>query len=449
MPEAQGTGSKKFGVGFILFSVLFTAWLVPPLYRGIQGICPMRPGLIKEAGAVPGFARKYGLSCSQCHTAWPLLNDYGRQFKLNGYVREPGSKEGVLEGSGGYWTEKIFPWGVVARSRPYDKNTTVDREFRFQPIQDADFFVAGGDAAKHISWFGEVDANNTTDTAFSVNMADIQAGYHPSQYLNIIAARRGFFVMDPYQNISNFGSPTITGRAIAGGQTDQGNLSGNVMDQTTQTMLAFGEVDKEGLGALYYAAGMSAGNANDTGTSAKAGNLRLAYDTLKGLEIGAFGSSGREYNGLVDQNGNQDRVKFTKYGLDYTLEAKGFVSRGACLVSNEKDEQLANSTVEVDENGNPVIKSTTKAAYAELLYVYKRQGDTFPFLVPLVRENWYTTFNGKRSFNYVTAQLAHYFAPNMKGFVEWSGDTKQDLQGVNNVSSAKSSRWSLQFELGF
>lgn len=35
--------------------------------------------------AIPAFARKYGLPCSACHTAWPELNNFGQVFRDNGY----------------------------------------------------------------------------------------------------------------------------------------------------------------------------------------------------------------------------------------------------------------------------------------------------------------------------------------------------------------------------
>ncbi len=37
------------------------------------------------APAIPAFARKYGLPCSACHEAWPMLNNFGQTFKDNGY----------------------------------------------------------------------------------------------------------------------------------------------------------------------------------------------------------------------------------------------------------------------------------------------------------------------------------------------------------------------------
>ncbi|MBE0649809.1 MAG: cytochrome C [Bacteroidales bacterium] len=39
-----------------------------------------------SAFAVPSFARQTGLSCAACHTVFPELTAFGRQFKLNGYT---------------------------------------------------------------------------------------------------------------------------------------------------------------------------------------------------------------------------------------------------------------------------------------------------------------------------------------------------------------------------
>ena len=40
---------------------------------------------IQSAYGIPAFARKYGLPCSACHEAWPMLNNFGQRFKDNGY----------------------------------------------------------------------------------------------------------------------------------------------------------------------------------------------------------------------------------------------------------------------------------------------------------------------------------------------------------------------------
>lgn len=38
------------------------------------------------AHAVPSFARQSGLSCIACHSEYPILTEYGREFKLTGYT---------------------------------------------------------------------------------------------------------------------------------------------------------------------------------------------------------------------------------------------------------------------------------------------------------------------------------------------------------------------------
>ena len=56
--------------------------------RSLAGLCLvvfMLLGCANTAYAIPAFARKYGLRCSACHLAWPILNDFGWRFKDNGY----------------------------------------------------------------------------------------------------------------------------------------------------------------------------------------------------------------------------------------------------------------------------------------------------------------------------------------------------------------------------
>lgn len=38
------------------------------------------------AWAIPSFTRQTKLACNACHTQFPELNAFGREFKLNGYV---------------------------------------------------------------------------------------------------------------------------------------------------------------------------------------------------------------------------------------------------------------------------------------------------------------------------------------------------------------------------
>ena len=62
-------------------------WLKAPLYAAaLAAFAALLP--VAPAQAVPSFAQQTGMPCQQCHTTayGPALTDYGRQFKLNGYV---------------------------------------------------------------------------------------------------------------------------------------------------------------------------------------------------------------------------------------------------------------------------------------------------------------------------------------------------------------------------
>src|SRR5580704_17130056 len=55
-----------------------------------QGLRFLAIGLLclpsAKSFAVPSFARQTGMTCAACHTVFPELTPFGREFKLNGYV---------------------------------------------------------------------------------------------------------------------------------------------------------------------------------------------------------------------------------------------------------------------------------------------------------------------------------------------------------------------------
>jgi hypothetical protein len=67
-------------------------------------------GFVPDAHAFPAFARKYGLRCSACHVAWPVLNDFGWRFKDNGY-QLMNDRDAPIWQNPGYWpvTFRITP----------------------------------------------------------------------------------------------------------------------------------------------------------------------------------------------------------------------------------------------------------------------------------------------------------------------------------------------------
>ncbi len=473
---------KRWGQSLgLLAAYLALVWVAQPLINSALHLCPLRGDGVRGVDALPAFARKYHMSCEQCHYAFPVLNAYGRQFKMNGYVRTPGDDSQVLKSQDGeLWTEKLFPWAVIVRSRPFDNGKgNVSNQgtqmggtaspntngFKMQPLNDVDMFVAGGDTAKHVSYLGELDAN--APGGFSPSMGDIRFGYHPYSFFNLVAGRRGFFADDPYQTIVSNESPTIANRATDLLFSDQGSISGNTLIPTQQIGYAYGQVflpqfRKDSFSSpsfFYYAAGIS--KENTAGTQANAptnGNLRLAFDDTanSGLMVGTFGSYGHEgpmaalgassgAPGLgIGSTTGGELAQFVRGGFDALWEHNNFAARAAFVYLHDEDPSVKGAS------------ASDRAAYAELAYNYLRSGNLYPFLSALARENWYTTFNGAQQFNYLTFQLAHFFTANLKAFVEYSLDTKRDYyggtlaaQGSDGTLAPLGNRVTAQIEVGF
>jgi len=56
-----------------------------PSFMALAGAALMTLLWPREAEAVPSFARQTGMSCAACHTIFPELTQFGRNFKLHGY----------------------------------------------------------------------------------------------------------------------------------------------------------------------------------------------------------------------------------------------------------------------------------------------------------------------------------------------------------------------------
>jgi hypothetical protein len=77
--SAEGIGCarnvKEKDMGIAAVRRVGTRWMLVAMLLAV----------VRPADAIPAFARKYGLPCSACHQAWPMLNNFGQTFKDNGY----------------------------------------------------------------------------------------------------------------------------------------------------------------------------------------------------------------------------------------------------------------------------------------------------------------------------------------------------------------------------
>ena len=66
-----------------------------PVMTTVLGLIMLAIGA-SRADAIPAFARKYKLGCNICHTMYPQLNRFGRDFRDNGF-RMPDEIEALLK----------------------------------------------------------------------------------------------------------------------------------------------------------------------------------------------------------------------------------------------------------------------------------------------------------------------------------------------------------------
>ena len=76
-------------------------------------------GSVSSAHALPAFARKYGLRCSACHEAWPMLNYFGQKFKDNGYQL-------MNDRDAPIWQNPSY-WPVTFRITPFWHRESTDK----------------------------------------------------------------------------------------------------------------------------------------------------------------------------------------------------------------------------------------------------------------------------------------------------------------------------------
>lgn len=420
-----------------VIAVLGSAWILPPAMHRALHLCPMRPDGATESYAVPAFARKYGVSCSLCHLAFPVLNDVGRKFKENGYVldRESEDKDAGL-------IPKQFPWAAVVRAEPFGKAKGSKPEI--QPIQDIGLFFADGNVAKDFSYWAEMHMTNDNGP-FTMSFERARIGYHPSKYFNVLGGFGSILEgADPYETLA---SPE---HEIADNNVTMlldHQESGDDMDQ--QYIAVAGRAGTHGLGSVHYFAGVGGGyKATDaagvmpTGqTDAGLGqgpmnyNLRAVYDTEKGVTLGGYYRTGH-VNWDSTEPGADFLGNVHEYAVDSLVEFGPLASRMAFI-----DQRFSTEA-------QPSVNTANRlGAYDEMFFSIKK--DNAPWIVPMVRYEWLgtrTPGEDQAYKDYVVAGLSYFPRENVRLMAEFWDQTKNRISGRNGASDNK---FSTQVALGF
>ena len=351
------------------------------------------------AQAIPAFARKEQAACNACHTAWPMLNTVGRQYKENGYSFARGGGGNTEKISDFLEWDKHFPVTAVLVSRPYDKKDSGTTKNR--ALHEVELMVAGQLYRNVSGWF-ELEAEDEDDFAAGIKFGAV--GYHPHKALNVQVAWAHLLWADPYDTyattrlLTGPNRPQVINQSFGGADTPDGN-QGRLRDQR-QVLSVYGRP----LNRLFYSVGY-AGITNDTeGVEPSTYYGRLAFDVMPDTMAGLFAVKGScaaigvtRGNCLVDRD-------YRRSGMDFQIDVAGARVLAAYLKA-EDDNAGATATVEND------------AWYAQGVYVFHENGR--PTWVPLLRYDSYQKSNGTQEYKEAVLNLTYYFTQNIKGFVEY------------------------------
>jgi len=123
-----------------------------------------------EAQAVPSFARQTGMSCASCHSSFPQLTTFGREFKMQGYTltdTQQVKSEGLGIGLGAPLSMMIQTTFSKVKKAP-DAGTS-STQYRL-PAQLSIFYA--GRLTDKIGAFVQITAED--GTAFSQDNTDIR-----------------------------------------------------------------------------------------------------------------------------------------------------------------------------------------------------------------------------------------------------------------------------------
>jgi hypothetical protein len=130
----------------------------------------------KLSFSIPSFARQTGMSCSSCHTVFPQLTAFGREFKLNGYTLSGSStieatndkEHNVLKILSSSPLSAMFQTSVTHTEKKLPESQNMNVEF---PQQLSLFY--SGLISKHIGTFIQLTYSGQ-DGTIGMDNADIR-----------------------------------------------------------------------------------------------------------------------------------------------------------------------------------------------------------------------------------------------------------------------------------
>ena len=334
---------------------------MPPFVRQLVLAAIATVGVTDTASAIPAFARKYRVSCMQCHAPVPRLNAFGEAFAANGFefaINEP-PRDTVGTGDALLRLQNDFPLAVRldAYVRAQNKPTAGQNSIDFQTPWVMKL-LSGGQVADKVSYYmyfllterGEVagleDAYvQFTDVAES-GVSVILGQFQVSDPLFKREVRLEYEDYQPYR--------VRVGLTAADLTYDRGLMA--LWSPREGTDLAVAVVAGRGLNA-------ASGNRQYDPDDAKSTMVRLSQD------IGAFRVGAFAYRGYETESGARNTISM--WGPDATIPLGSVGELNANFVRRiDRDPFFATCSAINPCPGNATVPfgTTVNSAFAEAIF---------------------------------------------------------------------------------
>ena len=346
--------------------------------------------LAPTARALPSFARQMNMQCIDCHTEFPVLNQFGRQFKLTGYTLSADPSQSnippvavMLQPS--FTNTQAAQAGGAAPGFGNNNNFAVTQLSIFYagrlfgPYADDVFGKEAGAIANKFGIFNQTTYDGVAK-AWHLDNTELRfadtGSVHDQSIIYGAYLNNNPTMQDPYNSTPGWGYP-FSGSGLApgpdGGALIDGGVSQEVAGVGVYTMVAdtfYFDVGAYHTIGAHLQSSLGVDPTGETQITGLAPYWRLAIDRMVGdgrWEIGTFGLAANTYPGR-DQSAGKDRI------VDWGFDTQYQVSRGpndiTAMLSWIYEQQSWNASYALGNTAN--LSDTFWSFKATVNYLYDK-----------------------------------------------------------------------------
>lgn len=366
-----------------------------------------------QAEAIPAFARSHNLPCSSCHTAFPSLNAFGRDFKTNGYRLSPISmdKSDTMKSDFAKGVDKL-PIAVAIVSRPIiinDPGGAASSTTEVRAIHEAEVYVAGV-FYQRLSGYVEYEAEG--EDGFGAILGATALNYDASDAVHLQLAYGSSFFADPYDTLADHRKMSYEHYNITNDTFTNNADNGGKLRHSRQQVSLFGRVIGN---KLFYNFGIGGLTEDNIASESSVTFARLAYDIMPNVMIGTFGMTGTCKTSMTADFATCD------VGATVATQNRDFSRAGVDLQADIGQIRLTTAFMSVsDDVINSGVKAKNTDYYLQGVYYGNAGGKQ---LVPLLRYQSSENNDGNDVTRRLIAGITYYLQDNFKTTFEIGNDT--------------------------